>query len=92
MEDKILEFINRRFPHDSNWTTGNCYHFALILSNVFYGEIYYDVVNGHFVTLIDGEYYDYYGIVKDSIVLVKWSKFDEYDVLQRGSIIRDCVR
>lgn len=28
--NKALEFIHRRFPQDSNWLTGNCYHFALI--------------------------------------------------------------
>jgi len=46
----VLEFIHRRFPQDSNWLTGNCYHFALILSSVFNGDIFYDVVAGHFVT------------------------------------------
>ena len=36
----VLEFIHRRFPQDSNWLTGNCYHFALILSSVFNGDIF----------------------------------------------------
>jgi len=88
----ILEFIKRRFPYNSRWMTGNCYHFALILSDAFDGEIYYDVVKGHFVTSISDKYYDYCGEVTDSITLVKWKDFDKYDRLLKERIIRDCVK
>ena len=36
---EVMEFIQRRFPKDSNWTNGNCYYFALILSDRFNGTI-----------------------------------------------------
>ena len=37
-EREILDFIQRRFPKDSDWTTGNCYWFAGILGNRFFLE------------------------------------------------------
>ena len=33
--NEIIEFINRRFKLDCNWTNGNCYYFALILADRF---------------------------------------------------------
>lgn len=33
--NKIEEFINRRFPNDCNWLSGNCYYFAIILKDRF---------------------------------------------------------
>lgn len=92
MKQKVIEFILRRFPQDCNWTDGNCYFFALILHDVFGGEIYYDVVNGHFVTKIKNKFYDWTGEVTDAEVLVKWDKFDKYDKAQKERIIRDCIR
>lgn len=68
-ENEILEFITRRFPQaknsDSNWLNGNCYYFSLILKDRFSShkpEIYYDVINGHFLTLIKDTLYDASGI------------------------------
>lgn len=67
MEDSVLEFIKRRFPNDlsSNWLTGNCYYFAVILRERFLTKsptIYYDVIHGHFLTLIGDKLYDASGI------------------------------
>lgn len=63
--DKVLDFINRRFSNteNANWLNGNCYYFAIILRERFDGEIYYDVINGHFLTLIKDKIYDYSGVV-----------------------------
>lgn len=91
IENKILEFIHRRFPTDSNWKSGNCYFFSLILHDVFAGSIFYDIISGHFVTLINGKYYDWTGIVEPDGHLVEWEKFDEYDSLLKQRIIRDCI-
>lgn len=55
-KDKVLEFIERRFPTDSRWMNGNCYFFALILKDVFGGEIFYEVIAGHFVCMIGMEF------------------------------------
>ncbi|MBQ4523353.1 MAG: hypothetical protein IJA10_10460 [Lachnospiraceae bacterium] len=49
------------------------------------------MINGHFVTLIDGKYYDWTGIVEPDGYLVEWEHFDEYDSLQKQVIIRDCI-
>ena len=89
--NRVLEFIRRRFPQDSNWLTGNCYHFALILSSVFNGDIFYDVVAGHFVTRINNVFYDWSGKINPTNYLVNWNHFDEYDNLQKERIIKDCI-
>lgn len=51
----------------------------------------YDVISGHFVTLINGKFYDWSGEVKPDGYLVEWDKYDEYDKLQKQVIVRDCV-
>ncbi len=63
--DRVLDFIKRRFSNteNANWLNGNCYYFAIILRERFDGEIYYDVINGHFLTLIKDKLYDYSGVV-----------------------------
>ena len=91
-KEKVLEFINRRFPNDSNWLTGNCYHFALILADVFGGEIWYDIGIGHFVTKIGVEFYDYNGISRSKDIRVKWSAYEDYDGQEKEIIIRDCIK
>lgn len=67
--DDVINFINSRFPNsqssDADWLHGNCYYFALILADRFKNkspEIYYDVVYGHFLTLIDKNLYDASGV------------------------------
>ena len=89
--NRVLEFIRRRFPQDSNWLTGNCYHFALILSSVFNGDIFYNVVAGHFVTRINNVFYDWPGKYKPVGLLVEWKSFHLYDSLQKERIIKDCI-
>lgn len=90
--NEILEFIKRRFSVDCNWLNGNCFYFTLILSFRFpQGDIYYDVINGHFVFKYDNYYYDWSGIIEPDGYLVKWDEFDKYDSLQKKIIIRDCL-
>lgn len=94
MESEVLEFIQRRFTNDCHWNDGNCYYFAVILKDRFHGDIYYDVVYGHFATMIGGILYDWHGVVNDfdrKMCFVEWSKFDNYDAIQKERIIRDCV-
>ncbi len=91
---QVLEFIKRRFPIDNKWTDGNCYYFAVILKSRFSeGIILYDVIDGHFVTHIDGQNYDWSGIVSDEgkHYYVEWDIFDQYDELQKQSIINQCI-
>lgn len=94
-QDIVLEFIERRFSNDCNWTTGNCYYFALILKDRFpKGKVFYDVIYGHFVFEYCEKLYDWTGISNISSVdgvLIEWEKFDEYDSLLKERIVRDCV-
>lgn len=93
MQDKVIEFIRRRFVNDCNWTTGNCYYFAVILKARFpEGKIYYDVINGHFVFVYNNMFYDYIGSYDEyHDTLIPWDEFDDYDVLLKQRIIRDCI-
>ena len=89
--NEVLEFIQRRFPVDCNWKSGNCYWFSVMLHHKFPKSIiYYDVIDGHFCTKIDGVYYDWEGVYTP-IFPVEWDKFDEYDSNQKQIIIRDCI-
>ena len=93
MEDRVIEFIKRRFKSDCNWISGNCYYFAMILKTRFPdGVIFYDVINGHFVFNYADRYYDYTGIITPGENnIIEWDIFGQYDSLQRERIIRDCI-
>lgn len=92
MQNEVLDFIHRRFPINNDWVSGNCYYFARILNARFGGTIYYDVEIGHFVTEINGKFYDWNGEVPENDDLyVLWSNFDSYDQCQKMRIIKDCI-
>lgn len=93
---EILEFIQRRFPNDSNWLTGNCYFFAKILESAFFGSIVYDPINGHFLFTQDGEiYYDWAGAHtydKDySSKFEDWRTYKYKDPSHYARIVYDCT-
>lgn len=97
--NEIENFIQRRFPENSHWCDGNCYYFALILKDRFPNSIvYYDVIYGHFITKIDGDFYDwkgkneFYANKDNSFFLVEWDKFKEYDDIQEKRIIKYCIK
>ena len=91
--NEVTEFIRRRFPEDCNWTNGNCYYFAVILQARFGGEIFYDVIYGHFVTKIENKFYDHKGEVDlTDRVLISWQDFEKYDSLQKERITEDCLK
>lgn len=91
MEGKIEEFIKRRFPTDCNWTSENSYFFALILQSAFGGEIYYDVMNKHFLLQHGRFFYDWTGKVVDYDILVKWADFEQYDKIEKEQVIRSYI-
>lgn len=98
--EKVLEFIYRRFPEDCHWADGNCYYFAVILKARFpNGEIYYDVVDGHFVFQLEDLYFDWNGTCLQYDIdnrlkehLYKWSEFHKIDSEQYKRIIQDVIR
>ena len=92
VEEKVNEFIQRRFPKDSNWTSGNCYYFALILSKTFNGEIYYDPIEGHFVSKIEELFFDYLGKYnKSDQDLISFEDIRKTDSNWYSYLIRDCI-
>lgn len=61
-KDEILNFIQDRFTVDCQWTSGNCYYFAVILKERFKMlDIYYDPINGHFIAGDGKTFFDYIG-------------------------------
>lgn len=93
---EVLEFIQRRFPIDSNWLDGNCYFFAKILESAFFGYIVYDPIDGHFLFTQDGEiYYDWAGAHiydKDcSSKFEKWKTYKYKDPSHYARIVHDCT-
>ena len=99
IKDVVLEFINRRFKKDCDFKSGNCYYFAIILCERFkeYNPvIYYDSLEGHFITEIKDIFYDCTGKLefnsdyKDMYIL-KWFDLYNNDQLWGDRIIRDVI-
>ena len=101
---EVIEFINRRFPHDCDWRNGNCLWFAFILQKRFPKmEIYYLPIEGHFITGLDiiknelqnsnikTVYFDWYGIVEPKEEVLSLSQIKEEDILLYNHLIRDCL-
>lgn len=95
----VIEFIRRRFKDDCKWSTGNCYYFALILKERFCNydpEIYYDVVEGHFLCKIENVFYDWNGIANytdeyTSKYIKRWSTYHNEDIIHWERIVRDVI-
>ena len=89
--DTVTTFIRKRFSKDCHWLDGNCYYFALILKDRFNGKIYYDSVNGHFITLINGQFYDWTGRIHPNIDdIFDWDTLEKIDNLYYKRIVKDC--
>jgi hypothetical protein len=93
----IQTFINN-FKKDSEvfenieylFTNGYCYHFAVILKDLFHGEIAHDFVDNHFMLKLDGKYFDITGEVFPNERCVEL--FDEIDdYIYKERLIKQCV-
>lgn len=97
MNNNILDFIGRRFPpeKDCNWISGNCYYFAVILASRFEGEIWYHLIDDHFVFKQGKCFYDWTGLRQDykeeDNALVKWDDYKIIDPIHYGRIKRDVI-
>jgi hypothetical protein len=101
MNSEILRFIKsfkKNVDADKKeiincFTKGNCYHFALILKNLYpYGQIMYSP--DHFVFEFNGRYYDIRGDVTDMICLDYFQQFDGLkttDHKHYSRVVRDCI-
>lgn len=71
------------------YTEGSCYHFYLILKEVFPdAEPWYD--NEHIVTKIDGKFYDITGeIRKDELNMFKYERIPSYQLKAPYNIYKD---
>lgn len=70
---------------------GNCYHFALILSNMYDGEIIYDPHEQHFVTKINGKYYDIRGEIEPPLDEYSWDDMEDIDPEEYEIVKYNCV-
>lgn len=96
MRTEVLNFIKRRFFKDCNWTNGNCWWFSSILCERFAAagaERWYCPVEGHFVTRIDGVFYDWNGIFIpcEKEQPQKWDELLWNDPTYAIRLIRDCM-
>lgn len=73
------------------FTQNNCYHFAVILTNMFDGNIIYDIDNNHFISEINGYYYDITGLVEEPLNSYMWKDMEEKDPIEYDSVYEACV-
>lgn len=93
MKDEVLEFIQKRFINTFNWTTTNCYYFAVILQNRFSdGKIFFDVRKKHFVFYYNEQYYDWNGIYEcNENYVLPWDVFEIHDAELKEKIVNDFI-
>lgn len=91
---RIKEFIYGFRSCEDVFLNGYCYWFAMILSQRFHGEIYYDCIDNHFVTMINHRLYDVRGDITDDIDINRfkpWNYFLFYDPNLYRSVTRSCI-
>lgn len=92
MGQSILSFIQKRFPKNCNWTSGNCYYFSLILKDRFPGgQIIYEPVVGHFMYKLENKCYDYLGAHKVPEFFYIWEELEKQDKKLYSRLQRDCL-
>lgn len=99
----ILDFIakfnsrERLFVLKDTFTNGFCYYFAVILKTRFPEVvIYYDQIDGHFISLYEGKFYDITGhLAKYDTMnrggLWRWDRLESEDELLFDRVWNDCV-
>jgi hypothetical protein len=96
---EIEEFIQKFKAYEKDgvlektFMQGWCYWFGAILTERFCtydAEMFYEPVQGHFVTLIGGRYYDIRGDVTDEIMQYK-ELYSEEVCHDMPSIVNGCI-
>ena len=92
MEEKINDFIKRRFNKEDNWLNGNCLWFAYILKKRFPNlNIYYCPIEGHFIVGYLGAFFDWNGKIIPNEIPILLDEIEENDDLWYNKLIRDCL-
>lgn len=93
MEEKVLDFLHRRFPEDNHWLDGNCFWMAQILANRFDMYIFYDPIKGHFFAGENegGPFFDWSGRIETPHTFIKWDLIPQLDENWYKRLVRDCV-
>lgn len=93
MNDPVLSFIHLFDEARNLFLCGMCYWFSEILCSRFGGLMFYLPVQNHFVTWIDGRYYDASGDVSSSLdePPILWSTYAASDPNHAERIRRDCI-
>lgn len=94
MVEKFIENFKKGFNKEeveNIFLNGNCYHFALILKQMFKGEIIYDPHEFHFSTKIKGKYYDITGEIQKPYDECSWKDMKEEDYEEYLQLRRICV-
>lgn len=93
----ILDFINGfKKGHELSviediFTNSNCFHFAVILKNIFGGNIVYDVDLNHFLLEVQDKYYDITGEVEEPFNSYLWGDMEDIDPLEYELVYDSCV-
>lgn len=94
---KKLGLLIRDFATDftrSNepFMNGFCYHFAVILRDLFDGEVWYNPIDNHYVTKINGDLYDARGVIQSNLdSYVPWEEYKKEDPLHAERLMQYCV-
>lgn len=95
--NEVLEFI-QDFKKENPvvieklFFEGYCYYFSVILIERFGGEMWYLEIANHFITKIDGQFYDIKGLVILPEKPALWTDFKVLDESHTRRIIRDCIK
>lgn len=92
--EKFIDNFKRGFDREyleDVFLNGNCYHFALIIKEMYDGDIVYDPHETHFLTKINDRFYDIRGEVEEPMDYYYWSELEEIDYNEYEFIKHNCV-
>lgn len=93
----IINFINNfkkgyeQETIESIFTDSNCFHFAVILKNLFGGDIIYDMDLNHFVLKLNRRYYDITGETEKPFNNCLWEELENIDPIEYEFVYDNCV-
>lgn len=89
--DSINKFINGFKPVKDFFLNGYCYWFAKLLEDRFNGVIYYMPIKNHFISRINGHYYDANGKIEPDETVYLWSVYEIKNPIEAKRITKYCI-